>query len=113
MAVIRLDTGSKGMNFSVVQPSEIISLAFGYLLSVRIVILSIGSRALMLWLEARAATAIIQLTSTPSIRKGSRTESWLAVRVPVLSEHRISTPARDSIAVSFWTMAFSWARYAA
>ena len=60
--------------------------------------------------EAKAATAIIQLRSTPSIRKGSRMDSRLAVKVPVLSEQRISTPASDSMAVSFCTMAFSLAR---
>ncbi len=37
---------------------------------------------------------------------GLREESLFLVRVPVLSEQRISTPASDSMADSFWTMAF-------
>ena len=43
-------------------------------------------------IEAKAAQAIIQLTSSPSATYGSRMVSWLAVKVPVLSEQRTSTP---------------------
>src|SRR5579862_3107543 len=91
-AVMRLETGSKGVNCSVVQPDWSPSLVFGQRLSVRMVTLSMGSRDLTLCDEARAATSIIQLTSTPSATKGSQILSWLAVRVPVLSEQRTSTP---------------------
>ncbi len=62
------------------------------------VTLSMGSRLRMLCDEASTATVMNQLGSTPSATNGSFSESLLAVRVPVLSEHRISTPASDSMA---------------
>src|SRR3954447_5914820 len=61
------------------------------------VILSIGSRFLRLCDEARAAQAIIQLTSSPSATYGSRIVNWFAVKVPVLSEHKTSTPCVLSV----------------
>jgi hypothetical protein len=75
-----------------------------------IVTLSIGSSDLMLCELAKTATAINQFGSTSGATKGSFNESLLAVRVPVLSEQSMSTPASDSIAVSFWTIAFRLAR---
>ncbi len=55
VVVIRLETGSKGVYFSVFQPCCRISRALGYRLRVKIVILSMGSRDFRLWEEARAA----------------------------------------------------------
>jgi len=43
----------------------------------------------------------------------SWTVNWFAVRVPVLSVQRMSTPANDSMAVNFCTMACLRARKAA
>ncbi|KAJ6439395.1 LOW QUALITY PROTEIN: fungal specific transcription factor [Purpureocillium lavendulum] len=90
--VMRLDTGSKGVNFSLTHPCCRISRAPGYRLSVRMVTLSMGSSDLRLCEDARTATAIIQSSSSPSDTKGSRMLSLFAVSVPVLSEQRMSTP---------------------
>lgn len=46
----------------------------------------------MLWDDASADTTNIQLMSIPSATKGSRMLSRFAVNVPVLSEHKTSTP---------------------
>jgi hypothetical protein len=58
--------------------------------------------------SARDASAPLRITCsgpTPSTLNGSPRVSVLRVKVPVLSEHRMSTPANSSMASSLLTMA--------
>ena len=101
VASVRFVTGSKGMNFSGL---NLFSAFWSF--SALITAVSIASRSSIL--EASAAARMQSCGSFPSNRIGSARVSWFLVSVPVLSEHRISTPAISSIADSRETIAFSF-----
>src|SRR5262252_5043637 len=56
--------------------------------------------------EAKAAARMQSCTLFAENRIGSPSVSWFLVKVPVLSEHRMSTPAISSMADSLETIAF-------
>src|SRR6516162_1129937 len=56
--------------------------------------------------EAKAAARMQSCALLAENRMGSPSVSWFLVSVPVLSEHRISTPAISSMADSLETIAF-------
>ena len=92
-------TGSNGINLSVAH-SLSLPLSFNALRTA----LSIGS--LLFLFEAREPIKITFCGSFASIKIVLPNLNLFSVKVPVLSLHKISTPAIDSIEDSFETIAF-------
>src|ERR1700704_2556282 len=90
---VRLLTGSNGTNFTGLQ---LLSACWSF--SAAITAVSMASRSSIF--EARAAARMQSCGSLAANRTGSPRVSWFLVSVPVLSEHRMSTPAISSIAES-------------
>ncbi|KAH3682227.1 hypothetical protein WICPIJ_006806 [Wickerhamomyces pijperi] len=99
-----LETGSNGWN-SITLYLVKAALARGYWARDFKKALSMASRPFFFLAAAKVAVNIKSSASTPATVYGSCKDNLFLVKVPVLSEHKISTPAKDSMADNFWTMA--------